>query len=401
MSEKELSTRLIHTGDGQDYRKLSSYQSMPEVFPVYLTSVFSFNDVPSLDAIYEGKSEGYVYTRMRHPNTDAVGRILAAAEGGGEGLVFSSGMAAIVTSILSQVGAGDHVVASPILYGGVRDFLEHELPRLGASVTFVDFVHGDIESAIQKNTKLLYTETLSNPLLEVPDLRNVADIAHAHGLKLFVDNTFATAAIVQPLLLGADLVLYSATKYLGGHSDIVAGAAVGSPEVIGEVRKKQGLYGPILDPWSSWLLARSLRTLDLRVRKHSENALKVAQFLANHPNVDKVYYPGLPTSPDHERAAAQFRHGLFGGMLSFDLKGGEKEASQFIQILPTIKFVPSLAGTATTLSYAVKTSHRAYTRKELDEAGITYGQLRLSVGLEDAEDIIKELQAALEKLDGI
>lgn len=401
MSEKELSTRLIHTGDGQDYRRLSSYQSVPEVLPVYLTSVFSFNDVPSLDDIYEGKSEGYVYTRMRHPNTDAVGRILAAAEDGEEGLVFSSGMAAIVTSILSQVGAGDHVVASPILYGGVRDFLEHELPRLGASVTLVDFVHGDVEAAIQENTKLIYTETLSNPLLEVPDIQKIAGIAHSHGLPLFIDNTFATSVVAQPLHFGADLVLYSATKYLGGHSDIVGGAAIGSKALIEAVRKKQSLYGPILDPWSSWLLARSLRTLDLRVRKHSENALKVAEFLEKHPNVEKVYYPGLPTSPDHERAVAQFRHGLFGGMLSFNLKGGEKEAAQFIKILPTIKFVPSLAGTATTLSYAVKTSHRAYTRKDLDEAGITYGQIRLSVGLEDAEDIIKELQAALEKLDGI
>lgn len=401
MSEKELSTRLIHTGDGQDYRKLSSYQSVPEVLPVYLTSVFSFNDVPSLDDIYEGKSEGYVYTRMRHPNTDAVGRILAAAEDGEEGLVFSSGMAAIVTSILSQVGAGDHVVASPILYGGVRDFLEHELPRLGASVTFVDFVHGDVEAAIQKNTKLIYTETLSNPLLEVPDIQKIAGIAHSHGLPLFIDNTFATSVVAQPLHFGADLVLYSATKYLGGHSDIVGGAAIGSKALIEAVRKKQSLYGPILDPWSSWLLARSLRTLDLRVRKHSENALKVAEFLEKHPNVEKVYYPGLPTSPDHERAAAQFRHGLFGGMLSFNLKGGEKEAAQFIKILPTIKFVPSLAGTATTLSYAVKTSHRAYTRKDLDEAGITYGQIRLSVGLEDAEDIIRELGEALGKLDRI
>lgn len=401
MSEKELSTRLIHTGDGQDYRKLSSYQSVPEVLPVYLTSVFSFNDVPSLDDIYEGKSEGYVYTRMRHPNTDAVGRILAAAEDGEEGLVFSSGMAAIVTSILSQVGAGDHVVASPILYGGVRDFLEHELPRLGASVTFVDFVHGDVEAAIKENTKLIYTETLSNPLLEVPDIQKIAGIAHSHGRPLFIDNTFATSVVAQPLHFGADLVLYSATKYLGGHSDIVGGAAIGSKALIEAVRKKQSLYGPILDPWSSWLLARSLRTLDLRVRKHSENALKVAEFLEKHPNVEKVYYPGLPTSPDHDRAVAQFRHGLFGGMLSFNLKGGEKEAAQFIKILPTIKFVPSLAGTATTLSYAVKTSHRAYTRKDLDEAGITYGQIRLSVGLEDAENIIKELQAALEKLDGI
>lgn len=399
MSKKNISTRLIHTGDGQVYKKIGTYASVPEVLPVYLTSVFSFDDVPSLDAIYEGEADGYIYTRIRQPNADAVGSILAEADGGEEGLVFSSGMAAIVTSILSVVEKGDHIVSSPVLYGGVRDFLEHELPRYGVSVTFVDFIHGDVESAIGEHTKLIYTETLSNPLLEVADLRKIAAIAHRHGLPLFVDNTFATSVVARPLSLGADLVLYSATKYLGGHSDIVGGAAVGSKERIGAVRKKQILYGSVLDAWSSWLLARSLRTLDLRVRKHSENALKVAEFLSRHPQVDKVYYPGLPDSPDHERAANEFTPGLFGGMLSFDLKGGADAAYHFIASLPTIKFVPSLAGTATTLSYAVKTSHRAYTAEDLAKAGITPGQIRLSVGLEAAEDIIGELKAALDVLE--
>ena len=185
---------------------------------------------------------------------------------------------------------------------------------------------------------------------------------------------------------------------MGGHSDLVGGAAVGSSTVIERIRPKTVLYGALLGAMESWLLARSLRTLDLRVRRHSENALAVARFLEGHPKIEKVFYPGLESSPDHERAKAQFEKGLFGGMLSANLAGGEREVSLVIESLPTIKYVPSLAGTATTLSYAAKTSHRAYTKEQLDEAGITYGQLRFSVGLEDADDLIAVLDAALAKI---
>ena len=397
MKEK-LSTKLIHTGDWQDYKKYQGYSSAPESLPIYLTSVFAFDDVPSVDQIYDGEAEGYIYTRIRHPNTDAVGGMLAAAENGEEGLVFSSGMSAITLSILSVVSAGDHIVSSPVLYGGVHDFLANELKRFGVEVTFVDFINGDVEGAIRPNTKLLYTETICNPLLEVPDIGRISELARKHGCYFFIDNTFATSVIVKPLELGADLVLYSATKYLGGHSDIVAGAAVGGKDLIARIRQKIVLYGAILSPAEAWLLARSLRTLELRVTRHSENALKVAQFLESHPKIEKVFYPGLVSSPDHERAKAQFAEGLFGGMLSVNLKGGEKEASTVIASMPTIKFVPSLAGYATTVSYSAKTSHRFYSPEELKAAGITFGQLRFSIGLEDAGDIIAELDAALERI---
>ena len=393
--EKRLSTRLIHTGDGQNYKNYRSFRSVPETLPIYRTSVFSFDDVSSVDAIYEGEAEGYIYTRIRHPNTDAVGEILAAAEGGGDALVFSSGMSAIILSILSVVSAGDHIVSSPVLYGGVHDFLAGELKRFGVEVTFVDFIGGDVEGAIRPNTKLLYTEMICNPLLQVPELPRLARVAKKHGALLFVDNTFATSVVARPLSFGADLVLYSATKYLGGHSDLVGGAAAGNHALIAQIRKKLVLYGAILSASDAWLLARSLRTLELRVRKHSENALEVARFLERHPKVEKVFYPGLPSSPDHARAAAQFTPGLYGGMLSVNLRGGEKEASAVIEHLPTIKYVPSLAGTATTVSYAAKTSHRFYTPEDLAALGITLGQLRFSMGLEAAEDIIAELDSAL------
>lgn len=397
-NEKKLSTNLIHTGDGQFYKKIAQSKSVPEALPIYLTSVFAFDDVPSVDDIYDHRADGYVYSRIKHPNTDAVAEILSAAEGADDALLFSSGMSAIIISILSVVSAGDHIIASPVLYGGVHDFLQNEVKRFGVEVTFVDFIHDDIDKYIRPNTKLIYTESICNPLLEVPDISKVAEIAHKHNLLFFVDNTFATTVVVRPYSLGADLVLYSTTKYLGGHSDIVGGAAVGREEVIAKIRPKLVLYGAILSPMDSWLLARSLRTLDLRVTKHSQNALKVAQFFESHPKIEKVFYPGLESSPDHERAAAQFENGLYGGMLSVNLRGGEKEASTVIASMPTIKYVPSLAGTATTVSYAAKTSHRAYTKEQLDEAGITYGQLRFSIGLEDPDDIIAEIAAALEKI---
>jgi len=398
MSEKGLPTRLIHTGGGKTYKKIAQSASVPEVLPIYLTSVFAFDDVPSVDAIYEKEAEGYIYSRMANPNTDAAGSILAAAEGGDGALVFSSGMAAIITTILSFVQSGDHIISSPVLYGGVYDYLSNELKRFGVETTFVNFLEEDIESYIRPNTRLIYTETISNPLMEVPDIPKTAEIAHRHGLTFLIDNTFATPVVARPISLGADAVLYSVTKYIGGHSDIVGGAVVGSTEIIAKIKRFQVLYGSILGPLDSWLLARSLRTLELRVQKHCENALKVAAFLESHPKVEKVFYPGLESSPHHQRAKRQFEKGRYGGMLSVNLKGGEKEASSLIRELETIKFVPSLAGTATTVSYAAKTSHRFYSKKELEAAGITLGQLRFSIGLEDAEDIIRELSAALEKI---
>lgn len=398
MREKKLATLLNHSGDGQYYKKVAATGSVPEVLPIYLNSVFAFDDVPSVDNIYEGVNDGYIYTRIKHPNTDAVASILTRADEAEDAMVFSSGMSAIILSILAVVKQGDHIISSPVLYGGVHDFLRNELAKFGVEVSFVDLINEDIEQHIRPNTRLIYTETICNPLMGVPDIRQIAAVAHNHKLLFYIDNTFATPVVVKPFTLGADVVLYSATKYLGGHSDVVAGAATGRREIIAKIKKTQVIYGAILGAPESWLLARSLRTLELRVRKHSENALQVAGFLEQHPMVEKVFYPGLKGSPDYQRATAQFSNGLYGGMLSFNLRGGEAEASNMIASLSTIKYVPSLAGTGTTLSYAVKTSHRSYSKEELDKAGITYGQLRLSVGLEDVQDIIAELADVLAKI---
>ena len=232
----------------------------------------------------------------------------------------------------------------------------------------------------------------------IHDLPAIAGIAHAHGCKLVVDNTFATAAVARPLSMGADIVVYSATKYLGGHSDLIGGAVVSDKENIAQIHRCFTLYGAIMGPMEAWLLCRSLRTLDLRMEQHSKNALKVARFLEGHPKVEKVYYPGLESSPSHGLAAKLFVDGRCGGMLSADIAGGEQGASALIRECSTIKFVPSLASFATTISYPAKTSHRAYSPEDMKAAGISMGQLRFSIGLEDAEDIIAELDEALEKV---
>ncbi len=398
MSEKSFGSKIIHSGEVEFMKKVANSVSTSKVPPIYMSSVFSFDDVPSLDAVYGGEAEGYVYSRMTNPSTDCVSDVLAAAEGCESATVFSSGMAAIITAIIANVASGDHIISSPVLYGGVYDYLQNEITRFGVEVTFVDFLTQNIEDFIKPNTKVIYTETISNPLMEVMDLPTISEIAHKHNCKLIVDNTFATPAIVKPLSLGADLVVYSATKFLGGHSDIIGGAALGSTEELAKVRRAATLYGATMSPFDAWLLTRSLRTLHLRMAKHSENALKVAEFLEKHPKIEKVFYPGLTSSPYHALGQKLFESGKCGGMLSANIKGGEEAASKFIAECETIKFVPSLAGVSTTISYPAKTSHRAYSSAEMDAVGITTGQLRFSIGLEEAEDIIAEFAQALDKI---
>lgn len=396
MHEKNLETQLIHIGNGQFQKKINKSVTVPETLPIYLTSAYALEDVSSLDEIHANSAEGYLYSRDAAPNADAVSEIIAKADQGERGLLFASGMAAITTTILSFVQTGDHIIASSVLYGGVYSYLSNELARFGVEVSFADLINEDITPRIKPNTKLVYTETISNPLMEVPDISRISKEAHAHGLLVLVDNTFATPVIAKPILLGADIVLYSATKYLGGHSDIVAGVVVASGELISKIKRLQILYGSILSPHDCWLLARSLRTLALRIKKHSENALAVAQFLESHPKVEKVFYPGLISSPSYELTQRQFTKGYSGGMLSVNLKGGEKAALALVKAMDMIPFVPSLAGTSTTVSYPVKTSHRLYSKNEREKLGITDGQLRFSVGLEDSCDIINEIATSLD-----
>ena len=398
MSTTELTTKLCRSAENELAKKIASSVSVPKVIPIYMSSVFSFDDVPTLDSVYDESRNGYVYSRMANPGLDAVEEVMAAAEESDASIVFSAGMAAIITTIMANVSSGDHIVSSPVLYGGVYDYFANELPRWGVSVDFVDFDHDDIEKYIKPNTKVVYTETIANPLMEATDLRKAAAIAHKHGCKLIVDNTFATPVVCQPLKLGADIVVYSATKFLGGHSDIIGGAVCSDEKNIMEIQKKATLYGDLMSPFDAFLLTRSLRTLELRVRQHSENALKVAQYMEQHPKIDKVYYPGLESSPSHTIAMSQFNDGLCGGMVSADIAGGAENAEKFIANCKYIKFVPSLASFSSMLSYPVKTSHRAYPPEELKKCGISAAMIRFSIGIESADDIIADIDQALAKL---
>jgi len=399
MKEKSVNTKLLHAGENALAKKIAKGVSVPKVLPIYMTSVYSFDDVPSLDAVYAGEATGYIYGRNGTPNQEAAAECLAICEGTDDALLFGSGMAAITTCILAQVSKGDHIVSSPVLYGGVYDFLKNEMPRFGVEVTFVEFDDiSEVEAAIKPNTKLIYTETIVNPTMNIYDLDAVAEVAHKHGCKLVVDNTFATGSVCRPMEHGTDIVVYSTTKFLGGHSDIVGGAIVSDQKTINSLRHAHCIYGGQLGPMECWLLCRSMRTLDMRVAKHSENALKVAEFLEKHPKIEKVYYPGLASSKYRKLGEKLFIDNRFGGMMSADIAGGEEGASKFIALLPTIKFVPSLAGVSTTLSYPAKTSHRAYNAEELKAAGISMGTIRFSIGLEDADDIIEEFKFALDQL---
>lgn len=396
--QKSDTTKYIHTGNGELCYELNKALTVPETFPVYLSSAYIFDSIDPIDKICDEGAPGYAYFRLGNPNADAASMILAAGDGAEKGLVFASGMAAITTSILAVVKPGDHIVASSIIYGESFYFLKYELKRWGVETTFIDFNTQDAANYIRPNTTLIYGETIANPLMSVPDMRYLADVAHANGALLFIDNTFATSIIAKPLKFGADLVLYSATKYLGGHDDIVGGAVLGSEKLIKKINFYLGLYGSNLGATESWLLARSLRTLPLRVRKMSENALALAKFFEKHPKVEKVYYPGLDSSPCKDWADSQFEGNGYGGMLCVNFKGGQAEVDRLIKNLQIVRFVPTLAGVGTTLTYPPRASHRDLSPQELAEIGITMGQIRLSAGLEEAVDLLADFEQALEKL---
>lgn len=391
-------TTYVHTGNGELCYEMNQALTVPETFPVYLSSAYIFDSIAPIDQICDEGAPGYAYFRLGNPNADATSRILAAGDGAEKGLVFASGMAAITTAILANVNPGDHIVASPIIYGETFYFLKHELKRWGVETTFIDFNTEDVEAHMRPNTTLVYGETIANPLMSVPDMKHLADVAHAHGAKLFIDNTFATSIIAKPIKYGADLVLYSATKYLGGHDDIVGGAALGSADIIGKLSFYLGLYGSNMSATTSWLLARSLRTLPLRVKKMSENGMALAKFFASHPKVEQVYYPGLESSPSKPLADKQFEGNGYGGMLCVNFKGGMKEIDKLIASLHLVRFVPTLAGVGTTLTYPPRASHRDLSPEELAAIGITMGQIRLSSGLEDTDDLLNDFDQALAKL---
>ncbi len=326
------------------------------------------------------------------PNQKAAAEKLAALENAEAGMIFSSGLAAILTAILAMVRAGDHVILQSDLYGGTHDAIAKELPRFGIMYTFVDASSPDnFRKAIRKETKVIYVETPSNPTLKITDLKAVAAIARENQAISIVDNTFASPVNQNPLDLGIDIVAHSGTKYIGGHSDLCCGAVLTSTTLMNRVAESAIHFGGTLDAHACWLVERSLKTIVLRVRQQNENAMAIARYLKGHPQVSKVYYPGLEDHPGHEIAREQMKGG-FGGMLSFETRG---DASKFLERLKLIQRAISLGGVESTIALPVKSSHAKMSPADRASIGVTDNLVRLSVGIEASNDLIADLQQAL------
>ncbi|MBP1934050.1 trans-sulfuration enzyme family protein [Ammoniphilus resinae] len=392
MKKKGFSSRSVHGG------KDIHLSNRPEAMPIYQTSVFTFDDLSHMESYFEPSSDSYLYSRDKNPNPSALEQVYADLEGGEAAVVTSSGMAGICAGILSCVQAGDHVLCSSEIYGVTGALLEKELNRLGVEYSFASFHDlSSVESAIQPNTKAFVTEVVANPLLTVMDIGALADLAHAHQCQLIVDSTFTSPYVIRPLEFGADIVVHSATKYLNGHNDVTAGVVISDQGKINRTREIIVRMGCNLGPFEAWLALRGIKTFALRMKQHCENGMKIAQFLAQHPKIEKVYYPGLPTHPTFA-VAEKLLDGRYGGMVSFKVVDDKEKINRFIRTLESINLAPSLAGVASTLSHPMMTSHRAWSPEKQQTWGITMGLLRLSVGIEDAEDIIADLEQALEQL---
>jgi cystathionine beta-lyase len=359
--------------------------------PIYQTSTF-VQDAP-------GVHKGFDYSRTNNPTRQVLEEMIAVLEGGSHGFAFASGLAAIDTVVKTVLQAGDEIVAIDDIYGGAFRLFSLVYSKFGINIRYVDTQNLDLlEKSISPATKLIWIESPTNPTLKISDIRAIADIAHRHSALLGVDNTFATPASQNPLTLGADIVVHSATKYLGGHSDLIAGlVVVKSAELAEKVKFAQNAGGGILAPFDSWLVIRGIETLDLRIKQHSENALAVAQFLVTHPKVKTVYFPGLSSHRNHDIATRQQRYS--GGMVSFSLNDDTLEAAtDVVTSTKYFKLAESLGGVKSLCCHPASMTHKSVPVEMRYESGITDSLIRLSVGLEDAEDLIDDLQQALSKI---
>ena len=379
-----FSTRAVHAGEP------AHAPGAPVTNPIFQTSTFYSDPDGGGKVLYSRYGNG--------PNTVSVERRVAALEGAEDALAVGSGMAALACAFLSLAKTGDHVVAGRALYGGTRALLDVELSRLGIETTYVDYTRGDWTEALRPTTRAVLVEVPSNPLLRVVELRPIVEAAHRHGARVVVDSTFASPVNLRPLEHGADLVMHSATKYLGGHSDLSGGVLAGSAAVVGEARARARVWGPMIDPHAAWLLERGIKTLAVRMERHNRNGVAVAEWCAGQPGIARVHYPGLPSHPDYA-VAARLLDG-FGGMLGIELPGGTEAADRFVSALRLAKVAPSLGGVETLVSQPRFTSHAAMTPEEREREGIRDGFVRFSLGIEDAEDIIADIARALEASGG-
>lgn len=368
--------------------------------PIYQTSTFYFNSAEQGGRRFAGEEGGYIYSRLGNPTCTVLEEKIAMLEGAEAAVAVSSGMGAISSALWTILKAGDHVVAASTLYGCTFALLNHGLTRYGVEVSFVDISNPEnVRNAMKDNTKVVYLETPANPTMSITDIEAISKIAHnVKGCMVIVDNTFCTPYLQRPLELGADAVVHSATKYINGHGDVIAGIVVGSKEYISNVRMfgVKDMTGSVLSPNDAFLMIRGMKTLQIRMDKHCSNAMAVAKFLENHPAVEKVYYPGLESFEGHELAKKQMSQ--FGGIMAFEVKGGVEAGKKLMNSLKLCILAVSLGDAETLVEHAASMTHSPYTAEERLEAGISDGLVRISVGLEDVEDIIDDLRQGLDQL---
>ncbi len=398
---KGKSTEAIHAGetlstdpvDAHDH--LSGKTGVPLLPPIYQNSTFQFRSASECASAFVDEESGYVYTRWGNPTQNMLEQKIAALEGGEAALATASGMGAISTALLTALADGGHVVAMENLYSATFHLLNEDLTQMGVETTFVDATDPNkIESAIRPDTKIIYLESPTNPLLKLVDLAACAEIAKAHNITTIIDNTFATPCGQQPIVLGIDIVLHSMTKYLSGNGAVIAGVIVGEKSFI-ERSQKGALrnFGAVISPFNAWLTLLGVPTLPLRFEKHCENALRVAAYLEEHPAVAWVRYPGLPSHPQHALAEGQMNG--FGGMISIELKDGRAAGEQLVNRLQICSLAVSLGDVRTLVCHPASTTHSHVPIEVRQQTGITDGLVRFSIGLEDAEDIISDLDQAL------
>lgn len=390
MTNRHFETRAVHSG----YDAMDERGSLAP--PIYQTSTFVFNSAEQGGRRFAGEEEGYIYTRLGNPTVTALEERIADLEGGEMGVAFGSGMAAISAIIIALVESGDHILATKGLYGCTFGFLEMLEKKFKVKHTLVDFDNwNEVEASITERTKVIYLESPINPTMKLIDFAKVSALAKRLDAKVVVDNTFMSPYLQRPLEFGCDIVVHSATKYIGGHGDVIAGLAVGPKDFMTKIKLSTLKdIGGVLGPFDAWLLLRGLKSLHVRMDRHSESALKVAQFLENHPLIERIYYPYLPTFPQYELAVRQMRAGS--GVMSFELKGGVGAGITLLNHVKLAKVAVSLGDAETLIQHPASMTHSVIPREERLRMNITDGLIRLSIGLEHVDDIIEDLSQALE-----
>lgn len=391
--KRSQSTLAVHGGERPEEQPFGAVVS-----PVFHSATFSFQSFDEMRRYARGElPEAFFYSRYSNPTVAEVERKIAQLEGAEACVVTSSGSAATFCALTALCGAGDHIIACDSVYGGTVKLLTKVLPRFGVTATLIAAHEIErLSELVQPTTRVFWFETPANPINRMVDLDRAAAAAHAAGVMAIVDNTFASPILQQPIAHGVAAVMHSATKYLGGHSDLTAGAVAGTKSFVDQVRQVAVAIGATLDPAAAYLLSRGIRTLDVRVRATCDNALKLATALAKHPQVARVYYPGLESDPGHDLAKRQMK--AFGGIVAIDLVGGEAEAERLFDSFRLVRTAPSLGGVETLVSYPMYSSHAGFSEAQLKAAGVSAATVRFAVGIEAADDIIADITQALDQI---